>query len=354
MQQFTEYSRIKNVPKQEMDAYFATFEKRAKKSGFFMEKTVVLGKTLLTIDVYDSFLAKQIDTQLSYIQQLQHNDLQNTNACLVIYRDNFASLVTAPASKCKFFSLEQKDDENTSIILNLELGFMTARCTETNTFYWACNDSLEERVRRMGHLFVHQFFEIVQNSEQALLHAASVGIDNKGVLIGARGGGGKSTLAISAMLGGFRYVSDDYSIISRKNSTIYAHPVYSVVNLFPEMQEKFKDLKTKYVWNSYWQPKKETLDISAHHSSFVEQLPIKAIIFPKICAVEKPSIEAMERGKAMVQMIHSTIMQLGRQNQGDYIKIVMSLLQDLPFYQINLSPDLLANVECLRQFIKEL
>jgi hypothetical protein len=207
----------------------------------------------------------------------------------------------------------------------------------------------------MGHLFVKQLSNIALIHNQALVHSAAVGINNQGVLICARGGGGKSTLAISALLNGFQYVSDDYVIMRKaEDGQMYVYPIYSTINLFPSMQQQLKGLNAKIVHKSYWQPEKNTLEISAHHSQYVDKLPINTVIFPQICNIETPSIEpidGMEKGTAIVQLIHSTIEQLQDSYEPEYIKTLTSFVQNLNFYQINLSPDLEANIKLLKQFL---
>jgi hypothetical protein len=224
------------------------------------------------------------------------------------------------------------------------------------THYLFCDEFSIDVVRKMGHLFVKWINEIAKTPNQAMVHAAAVGIDNNGVLICARGGGGKSTLAVSAMLDGFQYVSDDYLVLSRDAechvSALYAHPIYSTINLSSKMYEKLSTLKAKYMYDNYYNPK-YTLDISAHHECFVKKLPVNRVIFPRIADVETPSIEPMHKGKAIVQLIHSTISQMGDYKNTDYVKMITSFLSGLDFYQINLSPDLDANVKILKQFIKE-
>jgi hypothetical protein len=230
---------------------------------------------------------------------------------------------------------------------------LSAYNSETKTYYFAQNEKFSiDIIRKMGHLFAVQINAMMKDSDMALVHAAAVGIDDKGVLICARGEGGKSTLSISAMLEGFQYVSDDYLILS-KTDQLYAHPIYSFTNIFPQTQAKMVGLKSKLMWDSYWRPQKQTLDISAHHDSFVKKLPIKAVIFPRIADVEIPFIEPVEKGKAIAQMIHSTIHQLGDYDNAGHIKKLIALTSDLEAYQINLSPDLEANVKILRNFIYE-
>ncbi|MDR1742526.1 MAG: hypothetical protein LBR48_01740 [Dysgonamonadaceae bacterium] len=214
--------------------------------------------------------------------------------------------------------------------------------------------SLEDRIRRMGHLFVKQINKLSRTPEQMLIHAAAVGIDNKGVLIAAKGGGGKSTLAVSAMLSGFQYVSDDYSIIAKNGAYLTAYPIYSTININPAMYPQMPGLQAKYLWNSWYNEEKHSVEISAHHGSFVPELDIKAIVYPQIAAIEKPYIEAINRDKVVVQVAYSTASQMGLLFDVEYINSLKEMISGMKYYQINLCPNLAANVELLKHFTEKL
>jgi hypothetical protein len=86
----------------------------------------------------------------------------------------------------------------------------------------------------------------------------------------------------------------------------------------------------------------------------VKKLPIKAALFPNIVDVETPTIELIEKGKAMTQLIYSTILQMGDMADSTQVQKLISFLGELTFYQINLSSDLKVNVKTLRNFINNL
>jgi hypothetical protein len=345
---------IKNISKEEMDKYFLFFEKRAKKTinstSKLYIKYLTLGNITIKIENYVPELIEPIETQLGYCL----NDQADTyDKVFYILKDDIKSHVVDFAQDADKLYFIPKHSEKSMIAFNLKENEARAYNPETQTHYFVFHDYSIDIVRKMGHLFVRELYELAKTETQHLVHAAAVGINDFGVLLCARGGGGKSTLAISALLDGFQYVSDDYSIVSRTAEGVYAYPVYSTINLYPLMQEKMPRLQAEIMYPSWWQPGKNTMSIHAHHGSFVNKLPIKAVVFPKIADVELPSIEPMDKGKAIVQMIHSTLLQLDNVNNPDNVKKLISLVSDLDFYQINLSPDLEANVKLLKQFIKE-
>jgi hypothetical protein len=346
---------IKNVSKKEMDGYYALIEKRAVKSCTGQVKYLTLGNLTLKIENCVEELATHIETQLAYCLK---DEADSYDCTFFIWKDDVKSYVTDFAQGTPGLVLYQKNSNIHTIEIYTEENKLSAYNPETKTHYFSIGDFSVDLIRKMGHLFVKQLSDIAQMAaDHALVHAAAVGIDDQGVLICARGGGGKSTLAVSAMLAGFQYVADDYVILSKTEAgQLYAHPIYSTINLFPSMQEQLDGLNAKFIHKSYWQPDKNTLDISAHHDRFVHQLPVNVVIFPQIGNVEIPSIEPMDemgKRKAIVQLVHSTISQMQETRNHGYIKLLMSLVSGLDFYRINLSPDLNANVKLLKQFIKK-
>jgi hypothetical protein len=350
----TRTNYIKNISKKEMDGYYTLFEKRGEKSRFKQIKYLTLGNSTIKIENCVEELALSVETQWAYCL---NDEAVSYDCTFFIWKDDVKSFVVDFVPNMDRLVFYPKNAEKPEIEIFLHENRLKAYNPETKTYYFSKDDFSEERIRQMGHLFVRQIYQMVRTDHQALVHAAAVGIDDKGVLICARGGAGKSTLAVSALLEDFQYVSDDYLILSKTDEgQLYAHPIYSTINLFPHIQEQMNGLNAKYLYNNYWQPQKNTLDISAHHNRFVNKLPVNAVIFPQIGKVEIPSIEPMdemEKGKAIVQLIHSTVSQLQDTQSSGYVKMLMSFMSGLDFYRINLSSDLNANVKLLKLFIKE-
>jgi hypothetical protein len=271
---------IKNVPQQEMDGYYALFEKRANRSSVQQVKYLTFGNIVIKIENHIEHFVAPIETQLAYCIS---NTAEAYDYRFVIWKDdvNFLLADSVQVAAKLWFSL--KNSDNSDIKIDLEENRVEAYNPNTRTYYLSWNTDPDDFVPKMGHLFVRQLYGVVATDEQRWVHAAAVGISDCGVLLCARGGGGKSTLAVSAMLNGFQYVADDYVILSKtEGGQLYAHSIYSTINLTPQMQNKMEGLKAKYMNNSYWQPHKQTLDIREHHDRFVKKLPIKAVVFPRI------------------------------------------------------------------------
>ncbi|MDR1744119.1 MAG: hypothetical protein LBR48_09960, partial [Dysgonamonadaceae bacterium] len=337
------YLTFKNISGQEMDSYFALFDKKAQSQATRV-CFLSLGNITVRIENGVPELQPFIEKHFGFCVSFAPRHYDRT---LRVWREDVAALMKGNFREAENVILLPKSDDGSRIDISLVNNTIIAFNVGAQTLYYSLRNFSHDLIRIMGHLFVKQITVLGRTESQILAHSAAVGINGKGALLSARGGGGKSTLAVSAMLGGFEYVADDYVFLSKENDKLFACPIYSTINLNPEMFAKMPDLRAEYQWNSYYQPHKHTLDITAHHNSFVKRLEIKVLVFPKITDCQEPSIELMQDGgKAKAQQAYSTAIQVAdRHQQPDYIKTLLSFVSGLEVYQINLSADLKKNAE---------
>ena len=231
----------------------------------------------------------------------------------------------------------------------------TAQDNETQTFYYCVDDLDPEKVIREGHIFVQHLNKILNTDHTNLVHGACVGIKNKGVLFCARGQRGKSTLSVLSMMKGFEYVSDDYLTLEHKNNQLYAYPIYSIITLSSKMYNTlFEELKdSRFLFNNA-RKDKYVFSIANFHDRFKVKYPIKLCMFPEIVSDTEPSIvlcDKAEKGRAIVQLIHSTVSQMQSMNNKKTIKKLFDMVNDFEFYKINLCSDIHKNTQCLKKFL---
>lgn len=245
---------------------------------------------------------------------------------------------------------ESYSKHNAVLRMNATSGIVYGYDEKNKTYFYGVKDLHPEEFIKQGHIFVQIFNRIVKTPNTNLVHGAAIGLNKQGVLLCARGQRGKSTLAVLAMMQGFEYVSDDYLILEKEGDEIYSYPIYSIITLSPKMyNELYDDLKGRFVSNNARRDK-YVIDIKAYHDSFCEKYPIKVCVFPQIVKDEKPTIVPCKKGRAITQLVHSTIIQMEDKHDIKTIRKLISFIKDFEFYQINLCADIKANVECLRQF----
>ena len=321
------------------------FEEKAKQNSV-ITKYLDLGIKIIRLQIaYENFLP-----QLKQFFSCSLKDsVDKYDATIYIWKDNVQSFLT-DQYKTKLVTLTYRDKK---LRIDGENKIIDGENLEDKKCYFVAEDYSYEVLSKQGHLFVKLISEIVRTEHSALVHSAAVGIDNKGVLICAIGGSGKTTLSVSCLADDFQYVADDYLILNKTDNNLYALPIYSIISLADHIYKKMPNLKSEFVCDNY-NKMKYILNISYYDDKLARNLPIKAVVFPKISNVDEPTMEKADKNKALTQLIFSTATQMNKGNDPDYMKMLISLIKDLKFYQINLSKDLNKNVQLLKQFIKEL
>jgi len=74
------------------------------------------------------------------------------------------------------------------------------------------------------------------------VHCACLESEGDGLLIAGESGAGKSTLSVALSQGGFNYVSDDWTYLSRQGGRLVAHGTAAPVKLLPDAARHFERL----------------------------------------------------------------------------------------------------------------
>ncbi len=230
-----------------------------------------------------------------------------------------------------------------------------AHDAETKTLYYAVSNFDPEEFIKLGHMFIQQLNPLLKPTTANIAHGAILGYNNNGVLFCARGQRGKSTLTVHSMMQGLDYVSDDYQILDQESDGLYSYPIYSIITLSPTMySELYDELKGKFVSNNA-RKDKYVINIADYHGQFRTRYPIRLCIFPEI--VSKPDTEIypcseQEKGRAIVQLIQSTVSQMRDMNDPMVIRKMLGMVKNLPFYKVDLCRNIAANTENLRVFLE--
>lgn len=363
---------IDNVNKEQLQKYHERLENHVSNS-FKWIKYIDLGTHVVRLISYSQEFIPLIEKQLSYVLK---NNSSTYDATLIVWKENsIKSLPGILEDKCNTkinlklrieMLIDKRNYEdlyvfdrdysihNPIISVNNYEGFVNAYNQQTNTYYYGVENLEPEEFIKQGHIFVQIFNKILKTQNTALVHGAVVGLNNQGILFCARGQRGKSTLAVLSMLKGFEYVSDDYLTLSKEGNNLYSYPIYSIITLSPRMyNELYDELDGKFVSNNA-RKDKYVINIDKYHDRFREKYPVNVCMFPEIVNNPKPSIVPCKKGRAITQLIHSTVNQMQDRHDIATIKKLMAFVNDFDYYQINLCPDIWANVECLREFMNNL
>lgn len=342
---------IVNADKTTIDKYYSFLDKqfhKASQTNSVVTKYLDLGIKIIRLRIANKEILPRVEQNFYYTLK---NESKYYDATLYVWKDDINNFLSDCYKSLNYLCIYNEYKPMFKFFLDKKV--LSARNITTNSFYFVAESFSDTEISKFGHLFVQYIYSVVLTTQSSLVHAASVGINDKGVLICAAGGSGKSTLAISCLMDGFQYVSDDYLIVNKENNILYSYPIYSMTNVTPQIYDRLPGLKSKFMYNNY-NNTKYTLDISAYNENFVNKLAVKAIVFPVISNIDEPFIQKTNKTKAVAQFVFSTAKQMDQHLNRQYMKLLTSLVKDLDCYQINLSQDLNKNVKILKQFIKEL
>lgn len=219
-------------------------------------------------------------------------------------------------------------------------------------FFWTPDSSLLPVYER-GAPFLFIFHWWLANQGSRLVHAGAVGTSRGAVLLAGRGGSGKSTTSVACLARGLSYLADDYCIVTMEPS-LFVYSLYNTAKL----------TKKSYQLLSQWLPELDDArwDHQEKQHFFLHQmtpdqlsirLPIRAILLPSLNGVGGPSVSMLNPAIALRELAPSTIFQLrGASESG--LRLMRRLVQDLPCFTLNLTSNVLAVPEVVRELIEGL
>lgn len=186
-----------------------------------------------------------------------------------------------------------------------------------------------------------------------LLHGACVGVEGRGALITAPSGKGKSTLALAGLAHGMSYVAEDYVLVSR-NGPAVAHPLLSTAYVTPQTLDMLPQLKQDILLYVDWR-NKYLVDLSRHEGSFVDELPLDAMIYPVVSDVPEPTIVPAHTVKPFIAALTTTAKQIkSREDFSQSFRALFLRMKTIPAYEMRLTRDLAANARALEAFLRGL
>ena len=166
-----------------------------------------------------------------------------------------------------------------------------------------------------------------------LVHAAAVGNRNGGVLIGGKGGSGKSTTALACLESNLSYVGDDYTLLGLDTGPV-VHSLYNSAKLNSDQVQRLPALVPKIANTERLADEKALLFVNEHYPSKVAtQLPVRAILLPRVTGLPETRLKRVSVAMALASLAPSTIFQLPRAGD-EAFKFLAAFARRLPCFSI--------------------
>ena len=166
-----------------------------------------------------------------------------------------------------------------------------------------------------------------------LVHAAAVGNSTGGVLIGGKGGSGKSTTALACLESNLSYVGDDYTLLGLDSGPV-VHSLYNSAKLNSDQVQRLPALVPKIANPERSADEKALLFVNEHYPSKVAtRLPVRAILLPRVTGLPDTRLKRVSVAMALAALAPSTIFQLPRAGD-EAFKFLATFARQLPCFSL--------------------
>ena len=186
-----------------------------------------------------------------------------------------------------------------------------------------------------------------------LVHAAAVGNSTGGVLIGGKGGSGKSTTALACLESDLSYVGDDYTLLGLDSGPV-VHSLYNSAKLNSDHVQRFPELLPKVANTERLVDEKALLFVHEHYPSKVAtRLPVRAILLPRVTGLPETRWKRVSVAMALAALAPSTIFQLPRAGN-EALKFLAAFARQLPCFSLEVGTDLSTIPPVIEELLAEI
>jgi hypothetical protein len=167
-----------------------------------------------------------------------------------------------------------------------------------------------------------------------LVHAGAVCNPGKGgVLLGGSGGSGKSTTALACVEAGFKFVSDNYVLVTKTDPPV-AHSLFCTAKVRPEGLRFHPRLGAARLDPESDQ--KIVIDLNTQlPESLARSTPVKALLLPQLTGSGEVRLRPTTPTRALLALAPSTIYQLPG-SRGNALQPMADLVRRIPTFALEL------------------
>jgi hypothetical protein len=166
------------------------------------------------------------------------------------------------------------------------------------------------------------------------LHAAALYVNKMACLFSGDGGCGKTTIALSLVREGFRYVSDDSLFLKNSNGEIIVSPMYKHFHIDQELANRFPEIsqgKTLTIPEGTKVP----LDVSSFFpDSFIPSLRPDAIIFPRMTSNGTSMLNQLPQTESYRRLLKQTVLAVDNNVSRDQLRNLENLVKQTRGFEL--------------------
>jgi len=187
-----------------------------------------------------------------------------------------------------------------------------------------------------------------------VIHAGTLAIDGKGVLLAGRGGAGKSGTVLAGVVNGLDSAGDDYVVVELDDRAITAHPIMKLMKQDACGLERLSiDPHERALGAPNWQQKYEFDFECLERGKRARRIEILGILLPRIAGSSQTTITSARASAAMTALAPNNLVQLPDSWRGG-LSIAAHLVRRLPAFEVQLSSNPAEIAESVRSLIHRL
>jgi hypothetical protein len=188
-----------------------------------------------------------------------------------------------------------------------------------------------------------------------VMHAGLVARDGAGLLLAGESGQGKSTSALSCLLGGMDFLSDDHVWLERAGPAFVGHALYASVNVRPAHLRSFPSLAAHAIGGRV-----EEKSLVFLHPLFPSRIKpsveIRAVVLPRIVRGEKSRFRPAVKADAAVAMVRGSLVEWSFKRMpsaAERFQCLAGLAEAVPCFHVELGQDLTDIPRCMTEILRE-
>ena len=186
-------------------------------------------------------------------------------------------------------------------------------------------------LRVIWQLWFHQF-------GLQLFHGGAVGFKNGGVLLGGRGGAGKSSTALACLQSDLRYASDDYCLVTAgPNPAVFS--LYGTGKTHWEALQRMPFLAAMASNGNCPSAEKALFFVHEHYPErLIPGFPLRAILIPRVTEARATELRKASPAEALTALIPITVTTVPSMLESAF-RIAAQVVRKLPCYYLDVGAD---------------
>ncbi|MES2460460.1 MAG: serine kinase [Armatimonadota bacterium] len=317
-------------------AYFQTalegFESAAENAGAVFERFYTVGGLSVCLRFAGPALLSRLTPALEHLAAIP-----SPNPSLTVCLWDSASTRTDLPTPAR--SAGKTEDCADSLLLHYAVsGALSVLSTQASTAVYWVPDAERLPYYECGAPLLTILHWWLGSQGQQVVHAASVGTEDGGVLLVGKGGSGKSTTAKACLGSALRYAGDDYCAV-QPGTQPRIHSLYSSGKVCAPDVAHYAHLEPA-LSNRARLPEEKALYFLAGHipSALSAGFPLKAILLPQVTGLPQTRVVRISPAASLIALAPSTLFQLPHAGGADFSRLG-ALVRQVPSYRLELGTD---------------